>query len=187
MPQTNNEILLISRDALLQFSALSRNISDERIFPFVALCQQLHLAPILGEPLMEELQEEVASGEITPANKALLLKIAPFLANDTHYLALRSLAYHSDEQGMTKHSSENSTPITEKELGQYRLELMGIVDECKKLLIEFLCECRDAYPLWKPDSDVECLCKKRENDHDTTSLVYFPRKAKPKCGCGCKD
>lgn len=179
----NNEILLISRDALLQFSALSRNISDERIFPFVGLAQELHLKPILGIRLYQQLQEEVASGEIKPQNRALLLKIAPFLANDTHYLALRSLAYHSDEQGMTKHSSENSTPITEKELGQYRLELMGIVEECKKLLIDFLCDCREAYE-WAPSEEIECLCKKRNVEHGTDGLIYFPKK-KTDCGCGC--
>lgn len=182
----NNEILLISEEALKLYSPIGRNISQDKVFPFVLLAQQLSLQPILGQALYEELQEQVASEDITPSNKALLLKIAPYLALQSTFLALRSLSYTLTEKGATKEKSENSEALNEKEIGQWKLDVMGLVDDAKRLLIDFLCMCRENYPLWAPSTEIECLCKKRNVEHGTDGLIYFPKKKKTDgCGCGC--
>lgn len=180
----NHEILLISEEALKLYSPISANVDQNKVYPFVLLAQQLNLSQILGEALLEELQEQIAGESITQANKALLVKIAPFLALQSTFLALRSLSYTITEKGTTKEKSENSESISRTELADWKMELMGMVEEAKWLLIDFLCSCRETYPLWAPSTDVECLCKKKDNDHSNTGLIYFPKKKK-NCGCGC--
>lgn len=175
------EILLISEEMLKLYSPMGRNVDAGKVLPFVVIAQTLDLQPVLGQDLTQELQEQVASGEITPANKALLLKLAPYLALDSTFLALRSLAYSVGEKGITKESSDNSDALGSKELGEWKTELMALKEQARDMLLDYLCGCSEAYPTWRPSDP--CLCKRRKGREDgITSLVYLPKRG---CSCGC--
>ena len=183
------DTFLVSEELLKLHSPISRNVDVEKIVPFLTISQPYYIEPILGTALMEELQSQVESGEITEENKALLLKIAPALSNWTTYLALRSLAYSITEKSITKEHSENSEALTEKELGEYILSTKNLAEMSTKLLIKYLCRCADLYPLWKPDDDCHCN-EYADTDGSATpvfkSVVYFPNKKKSNgCNEGC--
>ena len=101
-------VLIISEELLKLYSPLSRNVDVDKVYPFLHLAQEFYLEDILGIALLEELQSQVESGDITEENKALLLKVAPVLANYACYLAMRSLTYSVTEKGITLEKSENS-------------------------------------------------------------------------------
>ena len=175
-------VLIISEELLKLYSPLSRNVDVDKVYPFLHLAQEFYLEDILGIALLEELQSQVESGDITEENKALLLKVAPVLANYACYLAMRSLTYSVTEKGITLEKSENSQTISEKELGEYILSIKNLCEMHKEVLIKYLCRCALTYPLWRPQSD-ECNCEKYiptdgSSDVDRAFTVYFPNKKK---------
>lgn len=180
------ETLLISEELLKLYSPISKNVGVDRIFPFVHLAQPYYIVPILGQPLTEELQEQIEEDTLTEENKALILKIAMPLAMWTSYLSTRGLAYSFTQKGISKEKSENSEPIAEKELGEYILSLKNQAEMATELLIAYLCNCQELYPLWKPSAN--CNCSKYvggegENSIQYKDLIYFPNNSKPSCGC----
>lgn len=182
------ETLLISEELLKLYSPISKNVGIDRVYPFIHLAQPYYIQPILGKPLTEELQIQIENGTLTEENKALILKIAMPLAMWTSYLATRSLGYSMTQKGITKEKSENSEAINEKEMAEYILSLKNQAEMAQELLIAYLCNCRDLYPLWKPQ--VECNCNKYEqgegDNHRTfKNLIYFPISPVDDCGCGC--
>lgn len=188
MAKKLGEVLVISEELLKLYSPISKNVGVDRVYPFVHLAQPYYILPIIGKPLMEELQQQVEDDSLTEENKALILKIAMPLAMWTSYLAVRGLGYSMTQKGVTKEKSENSDSLNEKEMGEYILSLKNQAEMATELLIAYLCGCRDTYPLWKPS--VECNCSKYEegegDNHRTFhDLVFFPNKVKNDCGCGC--
>ena len=182
-----SETLLISEELLKLFSPLSKNVSVDKIFPFVILSQNFYIEPILGRALLEELQVQIDNDELTDVNKALILKIAPVLACYSAFHALRSLTYSITEKGVTLESSENSRSIELKELGVFLEDIKGQAEMSADLLIQYLCRCKENYPLWSPYNQ-EC-CSKYEPttgsaEKDKMYTVYFPNR-KDNCGCGC--
>lgn len=189
MAKKLSETLLIDEYNLKLWSPISKNLSVDRIFPFVSLAQEFYLSDVLGLPLKEELQHQVEEDNLTPENKALMIKIFPVLGFWTSYLALRSIAYTSSQKSLVKEHSENSEALNEKELAEYLIQLKNNAEQFTEILIRYLCHCKDLYPLWRPSKP--CLCDKYEegegsNEKTYHNLIYFPNKVKKSC-CGCKD
>lgn len=184
------ETILISEELLKLYSPISKNVGVDRIFPFVHLAQPYFIEPILGKPLTQELQSQVRTDELTEENKALILKVAMPLAMWTTYLAARGLGYSFTQKGVTKEHSENSESLNEKEMGEYILSLKNQAEMAQELLISYLCNCSELYPLWKPQ--IECNCQKYlpndgTNKRDFKTLIYLPNKGKSSCDCGCDN
>ena len=181
------ETLLISEELLKIYSPLSKNISVDKVYPYLHLAQPYFVEPIIGMALMNELQQQIDEDEITDVNKALLIKIAPVLANYATYLAMRSLTYSITEKGITRENSENSSTIDRNELGDYILNIKNLAEMHQEILIKYLCNCKDLYPLWRPEN--ECNCSKYlptdgESKVEKKYTVYFPKKSS---ACECTD
>ena len=54
-----NEVYLINEELLKLYSNMSRNVGVDKIIPYITLSQPFYIVPVLGEPLVEELQEEI--------------------------------------------------------------------------------------------------------------------------------
>jgi hypothetical protein len=189
MGKTNKkmgETLIISEELLKLYSPLSKNVDVDKIYPYLHLAQPYFVEPILGDALLTELQHQIDEDELTPENKALVLKVAPVLAYYATYLAMRSLSYSITEKGMTKEKSENSEPIGEKELGEYILSIKQQAEMYAEILIKYLCRCALLYPLWRPEED--CHCEKYNFTDGSAEVekkftVYFPNQKKGCDGC----
>lgn len=187
MAKKLSETLLIDEENLKLWSPISKNVSVDKIFPFVSLSQEYHLTDIIGTPLKEELQQQIADDQLTNANKALLIKIFPVIGFWTSYLALRSIAYSSTQKGLQKEKSENSVSLDHTEIGEYMLSLKEQAEQFTELLIKYLCNCKELYPLWRPSR--ECNCNKYIPSEGTAEKsyhnpVFFPNRIDG-CGCGC--
>lgn len=175
------ETIIISEELLKLYSPLSKNIDVDKVYPYLHLAQQYYLEDILGLSLLEELQYQVENDCLTEENKALILKCAPVLSNYACYLALRSLAYSVTEKSITLEKSENSQPISEKELGEFILSLKQTCEMHKEVLIKYLCRCSLTYTLWRPLEYCNCqkyIPKDGSADVDKSFTVYFPNKKK---------
>lgn len=182
--------VLISEELLKLYSPLSKNVGVDKIVGFIPLAQDFYIQPILGSPLMTELQEQIDSNTLTDENKALLIKVASPLALYSTYLAMRSLVYSLNEKGATKEHSENSDSLNENEVANWRMELKDMAELATKSLIKYLCNCRDLYELWRPESD--CQCNEFDDGDGNAQIkekdfhVYFPNGVKDN-GCGCDN
>lgn len=188
MATSKGEIIIINEELFKNYSNVSRNVGVDKVYPYLQLAQPFFIAPIIGDPLLFELQTEIANNNLTDLNKALILKIAPALSLWTDYLAARSLAYSITAKGITKEKSENSESLNDKELGEYIHAIREQAEMASELLIAYLCKCMDSYPLWKPQQ--ECQCDKYMPDDGSAqkpekNLIYFPsgRPGCPQCGC----
>ena len=185
MAKKTGVTLLISQELLALHSPISKNVGVDRVYPFLALAQEYYIAPILGRPLMEELQNQIETSGLTEENKALILKIAPCLAFYTSMLACRGLGYSFTQKGLTKERSENSEALNEKELGEYILSLKNQSEMYKELLVKFLCQCQELYPSWRPESDCHCSKYLEPDEGRATTerqfLIYFPKQRRDGC------
>jgi len=180
------QIYLIDEQKLKLYSDITRNVGVDKIIPYVALAQPFFIDDVLGSPLVAELTLQIADGNLTEANEALMLKIAPVLALYTQYIAMRGLTYTIAEKGIVKFKSENSETISEKELAEFIYSTKENAEMAKELLIKYLCECSDQYPLWRPSQECNCNKYLKVNegtaDVNMSTHIYFPKKRK----CGCK-
>ena len=124
----------------------------------------MYIERILGKPLTDELKDQIktasrqdATGEeISPENQALILKIAPALS---FYAVYQGLPFHWASivnKGITLRNSENSDAVSVKDIAQLRRWIKDDAEELGRDLIEYLCECKESYPLWKPGKGCGC-------------------------------
>lgn len=170
-----NDIYLITEELLKLYSNITRNVGINKVMPYIGLAQSFYIMPILGKPLMEELQLQIADNALTDTNKALILKIAPSLSLWCEFLAIRGLAYSITQKGVTKENSDNSTALSEKELSEWKAETENMAEMATKQLKDYLCECSELYPLYPKDN-----CCENVPRH---SHIYFPDQGRGKCGC----
>lgn len=175
---------LITEGLFKQHSPVTSNTSIEEFIPYIEISQELHIEPILGEPLMSELKEQIVNNELTPENSDLIIKIAPALS---FYAVYQALPFHWASivnKGVTVRDSENSKGVDIKDIAQLRRWIKDDADTLRKNLIEFLCKCKSNYPLWRPSSNCcDTVINEGSTNRTYDSGFFFPNKNR---GCGCK-
>lgn len=173
---------LINEKLFKQYSPVTANTDITEFFPYISIAQDLHIEPILGEPLMAELKDQVTTNTLTPENGDLILKIAPALS---FYAVYQALPFHWAtivNKGITIRESENSKGIDIKDLAQLRQWIKNDADTLKSQLTDYLCRCRTSYPLWRPDGN---CCNEVINEgtarKEFDSGFYFGGKKKGCC------
>lgn len=165
------EKILINDEYLKVYSPIPLNYNLDEVRPYVKVSELLYIEPILGEPLYEELIEQVASGDITEVNSTLLLQIYPALAIGTAFEALPFIWSHMSEVGITKGHSDNSDSIDLKDLNYLSQHLKAQLQARLDNLEYFLKTHLDSYPLYVVVDDC-CVNKNRI----TFNQLYSPRK-----------
>lgn len=164
-------------------SPVTSNTDITEFIPYICIAQELHIEPVLGEPLMSELKEQIKNNTLTPENSDLIIKVAPALS---FYAVYQALPFHWASvvnKGVTIRESENSKGVDIKDIGQLRRWIKDDAETSVNQLVSFLCKCRTNYPLWRPDR--EC-CNDIINEGTTESNYdsgFFFRKRSKGCGC----
>lgn len=176
-------IPLITEDMFKLHSPVTSNTNITEFIPYICIAQEIHLEPILGEPLMSELKEQITANKLTSENSDLIIKIAPALS---FYAVYQALPFHWASivnKGVTILESENSKGVDIKDIAQLRRWIKDDAELLVKQLITFLCKCRSNYPLWRPQN--KC-CDDVINEGSTEKKIdsgfYFPNRGR---GCGC--
>lgn len=154
------EILLLSEKLFRENSPIQDNTHLSKFIPYIGLAQKIYLEPILGRALIEELQRQVQSAtapegseeSISPANRALLQRIAPVLS---FYAVYQGIPFHWASivnKGITIRESENSRGVALDDLAQLRRWLRDDAEILARALTSYLHSHRAEYPLWRPAS-----------------------------------
>ncbi|WP_185153902.1 hypothetical protein, partial [Dysgonomonas sp. 520] len=166
-----NEIVLINEKLLKQYSPITDNTDVTEFVPYISIAQKLYINEILGVALLSELEDQIKNNTLTPENGDLILKIAPPLAMWTVYQGLPFHWSKISNKGITSLESENSNATTLKDVGQLRQWLKDDAQLLTQQLIDFLCECKENYPLWMPDIDCKCKCEDK-NGTGSNKMKY---------------
>lgn len=188
------DILLINEKLLKSYSPISDNVDVTDIVPFISIAQEIHIKPIIGEILENDLKKNIKANTLSSDYSALIVKIAPALAYWTIYEALPFHYMKIVNKGVTTLQSENSSSPSYKDISQLRANVQNTAERLELELIKFLCECNDKYTLWNPDNSSCCdsIITKNENGKVGKSFdsgIYMKKKSDT-CnnnGCGCNN
>lgn len=181
------EVVLINDDLFKENSPIKDDTIITKFVPYISIAQKMYIERILGKPLTDELKDQIkaasqsgATGdEITPANQALILILAPALS---FYAVYQGIPFHWAaivNKGITVRESENSKAIDIKDVAQLRRWLKDDAEMLSRDLVAYLCRCRDKYPLWQPDKGCGCGCPEDDNEGSTKTDfdtgIYIPK------------
>lgn len=153
---------LFNEEYLKEYSLLPTNFNTKEVWNFIPLTEQLHIVPIIGQALYEELLDQVEKNEVTPANASLLLEIYPFEGLALMEVCMPYLAMHISEVGITKGKSENSDSADVNDINYLTNYVRSQMEPLKSKLTSFLKNNKDLYPLYK-DKDIDCKPAKTWN------------------------
>jgi hypothetical protein len=157
-------ILLITEELLKLYSPFGENFDTEAVIPFVNIAQKLFVEDILGLPLVSELKAQIKDNDLTEENSTLIVEIAPSLALYSYYEYLPFGWAKILNKSLTVKESENSKAVSINDMSQLRLIVKNDADVFLRKLIDFLCSCKENYPLWKPKYPDICKCSCEDSE-----------------------
>lgn len=156
--------MIINKEYLKQFSPLPKNYNLDEVLNYVDVAAKIWLIPIIGGELYDEIEEQVQKNEVSDTNATLLIDggLYQYLSFATVLEALPIIWGHFSEVGITKGKSENSDSLSLKDLTLIQQHMRNQVEVLKDLLIKWLDDHYDSFPLYHP-SDCGCssCCAKR--------------------------
>ncbi|KAA6343665.1 hypothetical protein EZS27_008670 [termite gut metagenome] len=182
MSITNNiyqPTLFITEELFKLNSPISANMEIVEFIPFISFAQDLYIIPILGTPLSDELKQQIEEDEVSEANAELIIKLSKGLSFYSVYCAAPFLWSSFLSKGITIRNSENSTSINNNDLAYIRNILKSDAEAFNNQFINFLCEKRNDYPLWRPSHPYLCKqCKEDSGDNikHYDSGIYMKKK-----------
>lgn len=153
---------LINAEYLKAYSMFPKNYDLTDIENFLPISEQIHIMPILGTALYEELLDQVTENKLTDENSTLLLEIYKVEGLAVLYESLPFVWSHISQVGITKGKSDNSDSVDNKDLSYLNTHIKAQLDYAKKYLKEWLDEFASNFPLYKKED--EC-CKQINESH----------------------
>lgn len=147
---------LINAEYLKQYSMFPKNYDLTDIENFVPIAEQIHILPILGTALYEELLEQVTENKLTDKNSTLLLEVYKLEGIAVLYESLPFVWAHVSQVGITKGKSDNSDSIENGDIAYLNTHIKAQLDYAKSYLKNWLNEFSSNFPLYKKED--EC-CK----------------------------
>lgn len=178
------EIALINEELFKAYSPVREDTVITEFVPYILMAQKMYIKPVLGIPLYEELQTQIKAANVTPApdpnpispaNRALLVELAPALS---HYAVYQGLPFQWASivnKGLTIRESENSKGVDIKDVAQLRRWLKDDAETLLKDLISYLRGCA-LYPLWKPADGCGCGSEIGQANLEYDSGIFIPNR-----------
>lgn len=169
MSNIKRQKTLINAEYLKAYSMFPKNYDLTDIENFVPIAEQIHILPILGTALYEELLDQVTTNTLTDENSTLILEIYKVEGIAVLYESLPFVWAHVSQVGITKGKSDNSDSIENKDISYLNTHIKAQLDYAKKYLREWLDEYAVNFPLYKKeDNDCSCNIDKSHLDIYTT-------------------
>ena len=143
----NTQPTLINADYLKKYSMFPKNYDLTDIENFIPVAEQIHILPILGISLFEELLDQVNTNTLTSENSTLLLEIYKVEGIAVLYESLPFVWAHVTQVGITKGKSDNSDSIENKDIAYLNTHIKSQLEYGKKYLKEWLETYSNNFPL----------------------------------------
>lgn len=140
--------MLINKKFFSEYSPIGKNYDYSEIMLYVPVATKIWLRPLIGDALVDELEEQIENNTISEVNATLLTEggLWQYLCYATCYEGLPFLWTHISEVGITIGKSDNSDSITLKDLTFIQQHLRSQVEVLKDYLKKWLCERNEIFP-----------------------------------------
>lgn len=162
MSNIKRQKTLINAEYLKAYSMFPKNYDLTDIENFLPISEQIHIMPILGTALYEELLDQVTTNTLTDENSTLLLEIYKVEGLAVLYESLPFVWAHVSSVGITKGKSDNSDSLENKDLSYLNTHVKAQLDYAKSYLRDWLNTYAINFPLYKQDD--EC-CSTMDKSH----------------------
>ena len=162
MSNIKKQPTLINAEYLKQYSLFPKNYDLTDIQNFIPVAEQIHILPILGVALYEELLEQVTTNTLTDENSTLLLEIYKVEGLAVLYESLPFVWAHVSQVGITKGKSDNSDSLENKDLSYINTHVKAQLDYAKSYLRDWLNTYAINFPLYKQED--KC-CSTMDKSH----------------------
>ena len=164
MSNIKKQPTLINAEYLKQYSLFPKNYDLTDIQNFIPVAEQIHILPILGVALYEELLDQVTTNTLTDENSTLLLEVYRVEGLAVLYESLPFVWSHISQVGITKGKSDNSDSIENKDIAYLNTHIKAQLDYSKSYLRDWLNEYAVNFPLYKKEDDCSCNIDKSHLD-----------------------
>ena len=146
---------IINKELLAKYSPLPINYNFAEIMNYVPVAQQVWVRPLIGNNLMDELEQQVKDNNVSPENATLMTEgfLLQYLSYATCLEGLSFIWSHFSEVGITLAETDSSKSISLKDLTYIESNLRRQVEVLKDSVKRFICEHYASFPL----ADV-CAC-----------------------------
>lgn len=156
MSKIKRQPTLINAEYLKAYSMFPKNYDLTDVENFIPVAEQIHILPILGITLYEELLDQVTSNTLTDENSTLLLEVYKVEGIAVLYESLPFVWSHISQVGITKGKSDNSDSIENKDIAYLNTHIKAQLDYAKQYLKNWLDTYAINFPLYKKEEDDEC-------------------------------
>ncbi len=142
-----NKVLFFSVDFLRDNSIINGNVDAVLLEPYIVMAQNIHIEPILGTKLYNDLITNI--GSLTPEQKTLLDDyVQPSLIQWTMYEALPFINYKFTNKAVSTNNSDNADPVGLEEIHYLRQSVKDAASYLSERTTKFLKANISIYPLY---------------------------------------
>jgi hypothetical protein len=158
-------IIFITEADIKETTFVDDNVDAKLIRQTIREAMDIHIQPILGTTLFEELKTQINSSTLTTLNTTLLESYVRFaLIYWTLYEGVDVFVYKFRNKGVQKQTSENGLVIDTDELKRLMDRFRNKAEWYSERVTKYLIENETSYPSYlNPDSGIDVIQPKRNN------------------------
>ena len=169
MSNIKRQPVLINDEYLREYSLFPKNYDLTEIQNFIPLAEQIHIKPLVGDALYEELLDQVTNNNLTDENSTLLLELYRLEGVAVLYEALPFCWAHLSQVGITLGKSDNSDSIANKDISYINTHLKAQMTFLKTSIKRWLEMYSDNFPLYVKDEE---LCGEMKDNLNLKDILF---------------
>lgn len=141
------EILLVDENYIKKYTWLTGSVDTNLLYPAIYLAQDEQAQRYLGTRLLRKLQDDLVASTLTPDYENLLYNyVCRVVCWWSLYEMIPHLYYKTDNGSLVVRITEDTQPITETVLQQYREQAKQKAEYYTERLKNFLCANSALFP-----------------------------------------
>ena len=140
--------MIINQKYLKEYGIFPENYDLKEVMQYVPIAEEIWVKPLIGEDLLEEIEEQVEEDDLSPENSTLLTdgQLWRYLSMAVALEALPMLWVNLSQVGLTLGKSDNSDSISLKDLTLVQQHIRSQVEVLKESVKHFICQHQESFP-----------------------------------------
>ena len=187
-----DKALFISEKNIKDGSFINENVSMVKLRPIIVMCQEMHIQPVIGTALFNEISDQIIANDLSPANETLLTTyIQPALSMWVMAESPMILSYRYVNKNVERGQSENSTMASMNELQKQMDYFKNKAEWYSERLSRYIVANLGDFPMYNANNTIDEIIPDRNNYN--TGLVLdncwlgktFEERFQGDNGCDC--